>query len=161
MVDGPKLIRIYFYIPRRTWGDAPYPPVHGEKLWAEQIDNDTYRIDNVPLYVLDVNNRDVVKGLPDSSTGEVVFQEVLRRGGHSTFRVVMYEGEENAKAANQLIEFLKDTWCCKVERDANGVIAIDVPPVSEDSARAIRGIIEGGVDEDVWARETGFDAMPP
>jgi len=152
------MLKLYIAIERRSWGALPYPPYEGESLWVEALGDDLYRIDNTPVYVLDLSFGDVVRASRDALTSQLIFQGVEKRSGHPTFRVIPNENME--RSADQLIQLLKSAWGCRTEVDPRGITALDVPSVDRDSANAIRGIIEGGVDEGVWSREIGCDSMP-
>src|SRR5215471_12738412 len=63
-----------------------YPPFDWEGVWAEPETDGTWRLDNIPFFAYDVSNRDVVAA--HERNGELVFDRVLDRGGHSTLRII-------------------------------------------------------------------------
>lgn len=58
-------------------------------MWAEALGAGEYRLCNVPFYAFDVSYEDVV-GAVKEAVG-LAFTFVIRRGGHSTYRLLLNE----------------------------------------------------------------------
>ena len=58
-----------------------------ETLWAEEIEGKQFRLDNTPFYVKNVSCGDVVTAT--EKNGFLVLKEVVKRGGHSTYRIII------------------------------------------------------------------------
>lgn len=97
-----------------------------ESLWAEIVSDGRYRIDNIPFDVYAVSLGDTVGG--DLVDDRIACPEVLARGGHSTYRVLVeddagFESKSFTEFWRELerlggsYEVAKRRW-----------IAIDVPP---------------------------------
>jgi hypothetical protein len=64
-----------------------------ETMWAIHREDGTYEIDNSPFEAYGISYRDVVAAHVED--GMLVFNYVIRRGGHSTYRVKLYPGAEH------------------------------------------------------------------
>ncbi len=56
-----------------------------ESMWASPAGAGQLRLENIPFYVYGVSYRDVASVLVEE--GLPLFQEVVERGGHSTYRI--------------------------------------------------------------------------
>lgn len=60
--------------------------VGGESMWAEPLDSDIYRLENVPFFSYGLNFKDEVIALPDDD-GILEITEVVKRSGNKTIRM--------------------------------------------------------------------------
>jgi Domain of unknown function (DUF4265) len=143
--------KILFYLERDEHG---YPPVEIESLWALPHD-EGYELDNIPFYANGVALGDIVSAEPDAG-GALVYQSVVRRGGHSTYRIFLLEpGPDEPQRA---VDCLR-AHGLGVERDVPGLLAIDIPPnVSLEGAEAL---LFEGVDSGRWELQDGYRAGDP
>jgi len=76
-----------------------------ESVWAFDLGDNLYRIDNVPFVTALVNYGDVVVGeqLEDAGPGFMRFLRVHSRGGHSTIWVYTNTDEKAAESAESSI----------------------------------------------------------
>jgi hypothetical protein len=130
--------------------------VDAENLWAAALGNRRYRIDNIPFYVYGLSLDDVVHA--EEEGGILVFCEVVSRGGHSTYRVLVNDNA-GVNGTN-----LKDLWLkleelgCTRETAKRQWIAIDVPPVT--NILSVYKILESGEEQGVWSFEEGHCGHP-
>jgi hypothetical protein len=68
--------------------DGEWPPTDFEGIWAQPLDDGNFEIDNVPFYVIGLADKDVVSAHADGN-GTLLFDRVVRRGGHSTFWIFL------------------------------------------------------------------------
>ncbi len=61
-----------------------------ETMWATPLEDGTYEVDNSPFDVYEISYRDVVAAR--SEAGMLHFERVVKRGGHSTYRVKLKPG---------------------------------------------------------------------
>jgi hypothetical protein len=114
-------VKILFRIERDEDG---YPPEDAESVWAVPVEGG-YQIDNVPFFVRDIALGDIVSAEP-AHDGMLEFTgEVIRRSGHSTYRVLLREQREGDPDTS--IEELKSLGL-GVEMDLDCLLAVDVPP---------------------------------
>ena len=96
-----------------------------ERVWAEPLGKNQYRVRNVPFLVSGVSLYDVVKAI--RINGELRAFTVLRRGGHSTFRLLLERPmAESHPTFARFWRPLKRLGC-GYERGRDRFIVIDVP----------------------------------
>jgi hypothetical protein len=69
-----------------------WPPVGGERVWAFDLGDDLYRIDNVPWFVRDLAVGDVVVAVPPGPENHPVFRRIHTRSEHLTIRIICFRG---------------------------------------------------------------------
>lgn len=142
--------KILFHLEDDQW--------HGyatERLWAERLEDERYRLRNAPFFVFGVSAEDVVLATQESS-GQLIFREVDARGGHSTYRVIIARGvvlgdfEKSWKSLQDL--------GCTYEEGPGRLRAIDVPPSAD--IYEVYQRLEAGEDAGVWDFEEGHCGHP-
>ena len=137
------LVKITFHLEPSAW--------HGsstESLWADLVGPDQYRLRNVPFYAFDVSYDDVVETVEEA--GQLVFAIVIRRGGHSTYRLLV-----NKPHSDRFESFWKPlAECgCTYEEGHRPLLAVDVP-AEADIFEVYRRLEEGQLAE-AWSFEEG------
>ena len=94
-----------------------------EGLWTIQLEGNRYRIDNIPFYARLIAYGDVVSAVKNEA-GEIIFDEVIERSGHSTVRV--FATDESELEALRLA--LKEMGCATEGSNIKRLFALDVPP---------------------------------
>ena len=149
--EGPK---VYFEVDSNEW--------HGhssESLWAVPM-HDGFELQNVPFFAKDISLGDVVEGRRDSQ-GNICFAGVLKRGGHSTVRIVGPSAKFDRPSFKAAIEKLVALGCeyeSGTVQDLS-VYAIDIPPTSDIGD--VYRLLESEREEGIWDWELGFDGHPP
>ena len=137
-------VKVIFRLERDEDG---YPPEDVESLWGLRC-ADGVEIDNVPWFVKGVSLGDVVS-VVQASDGVLEFERVLRRSGHSTYRILLLDQE--ARALERTIAELT-AMGLGVEEDA-GLLAVDVPPTV--SLNSFTKHLLVGVRSGRWEAEEG------
>ena len=103
------------------------PGYEFETLWAERTAERNYRLRNVPFLAYGYSEQDTVSVA--EIEGRFVVNEVVERGGHSTYRVFLSKptSEDDFKPLWQPLAALG----CTYERANRRLIGIDVPPASD------------------------------
>lgn len=119
-----------------------------ESVWAEPVEPGQYRLCNIPFYAFDVSYSDVVEAVED--TDHLVFSSVARRGGHSTYRLLI-----NEHRRDQLESFWKPlAECgCNYEEGHRPLLAVDVP--AEADIFEVYRRMEEGERAGIWSFEEG------
>ena len=99
-----------------------YPPFDWEGIWAEPCGDDRWRLDNVPFFVYDVNNRDVVT--VERVDAKLVFADVVERGGHQTLRIIF----EDLSTVDAVRTKLAQLGCSTEASNSRRLVAVDVKP---------------------------------
>ena len=158
------LVKIHFELDGDGW------PGHGtETLWAMPIaenDQRVFQLRNSPFYTRGINYLDVVRATPiENSYRMFDFAEVIERGGHSTYILLIRPDDARRGAYCNMLEALG----CSYEGAQialNGVehllYSVDVPPTTD--VYEVYEILERGEREGVWMFQEGYanvsEALP-
>jgi hypothetical protein len=116
---GPTA-KVLFRVPEED-GSA-----QAETLWAFDLGNDEYKIDNSPFYAYSVSWQDVVYA-PFSSAEECpTFVRVLQKSGNRTVRVIFDEPLAPGNKADQVLKGLQAIGC-DFEGANRRLISINIP----------------------------------
>lgn len=138
------LTKIVFELEPSEWHD------HGtESLWAKLLGDNAYQIDNIPFYAYGVSDKDIV--FAKKIDNELLFQKVIKNGGHSTYRIFQNEDVEG-QVFSAYWKPLEEIGCGK-ETGGDGFFAVDVPPET-DIYRAY-ALLEKGEEDEIWQFEEG------
>lgn len=117
-----------------------------EQVWAE-AQGGGFIIRNVPFFVKGISLDDTVAArLVEDG---FIFDHVLTRGGHSTYRLIMQGAGDAVDTALTRLRETGTTW----EEGPDGLFALDVPP--EADIRDVYEVLVRGADNGVWDFEEG------
>lgn len=122
-----------------------YPPEDYESLWAEDLGNGTYMIDNVPFYVPKISWKDIVSA--DFENNELCFRGLSKASKHSTIRVIIYEESTTLRLRDQL----EKLGCSSELSHVPNFIAVDIPP--EVNFAKVRIFLDEGESNELWEYE--------
>jgi hypothetical protein len=156
-MSDPNHVKIGFYLEQDEDG---WPPVTRENLWAVDLGEGRYRIDNIPFYVLGVSDGDLVAAVTEED-GRLVFSELVEASSNSTFRLFVSDEEETSKAR----KMFRDLGCPS-ELVSPRFISIHIP--GSVTMRPIASLIEQGEKDGRWEfeegalrhRDSGFSYLP-
>lgn len=142
MQDSGVREKVVFKLGNDAW--------HGyqtEALWAKKVEDDVYQLDNSPFFANDVSYRDVIA--VERKDGQLFFQSVKKRSGHSTYRVILNEGLTHHHFTKFWEHILKH-GCTYEHGDMLSLplYTIDVPHNS-DIEEVYAWLVEGE-NEDIW-----------
>ncbi|NDQ56401.1 MAG: DUF4265 domain-containing protein [Acidipila sp.] len=143
-----ELAKVFFYLEKDKDG---YPPVGVESLWAIPRD-DGFELDNIPFYARGVALGDVVS-VEKAADGGLEFNGVVRRGGHSCYRIWLLKKRPDDPQFT--FEELKGLGL-RVEIDLNKLMAIDVPP--NLPLASVEDFLVKGKESGRWELEDGYCA---
>lgn len=132
-------------------GETPYET---ERVWAERISDNRFRILNSPFFVFGISFEDEVEAEPYGNVFK--FVRVIQRSGRSTYRIIL-QNENTIEGA----EFL-ERWepfrmaGCTFESVNPRYIAVDMPPSAD--VTALYELLERGEEQGVWVFEEGYYA---
>ena len=145
----PKRVKVVFRLEK---DDDGYPPVEVESLWGIER-RDGIELDNVPFYARGIALGDVV-AVQRAQDGALEFASVVRRGGHSTYRVLL-KGADESDPQRTIEELIQQGL--GVESDVPCLLAIDAPPET-DINRVVAYLLEGA-HAGRWEVEEGYRAV--
>jgi len=130
------------------------PGYEFETLWAEQTPDCDYRLRNVPFLAYGYSEQDTVS--VTETEGRFIVNEVVERGGHSTYRVFLPApvSEDEFESMWQPLAALG----CTYERANGRLIGIDVPPASD--VYEVYSLLERGETSKLWEFEEGHCGHP-
>jgi hypothetical protein len=111
MSDEPKLVKVEL---RSEDGQV-------ETLWAFDLGDHRYKLDNTPWYAYGVSTGDIIEAHRDEPNGFPVFKGVLEKSGYRTLRIT-----SDRDFSDDLLEQIKALGC-SFEGATRRYIAIDVP----------------------------------
>lgn len=145
-------VRIRFELDPRD-----HPAYECENLWAEPVEVGEFRILNSPFLVFGVSANDIVKAR--KKQGAYRFWEVVRRGGHSTYRIFLSGGRTINDPAFQRLWRRIAAFGCTFENANDLFVTVDVPP-PVDVGKVYRLLKEGELNQ-VWVFEEAHYAGAP
>jgi hypothetical protein len=98
-----------------------------ETLWATDLGDDRYQIDNSPFFAYSVSWQDVVYAPFDDTEGFPTFQRVITKSGNRTVRVLFEEGAEPGNQSDRVVHGLVALGC-SYEGANSKFFSITVPP---------------------------------
>lgn len=140
MSESDSLTKVHVDLPHH-WATG------GEAMWAIDLGDHRYRIENVPFYAYDLNLYDIVEARATRPDLKPSVLRVLERSGHSTLRVFCSEdtSEEECLARLRSLADLGVSF----ERFGARYFALDLEP--ETSVDAVRARL------DDWEREGAIE----
>jgi hypothetical protein len=101
-----------------------------ETLWAFDLGNGRYKLDNTPWYAYGVSTGDVIEAEPEEPGHFPVFRKVVAKSGYRTVRIV-----SDKDFTDGVFEEIKHLGC-SFEGANRRYVAVDVPPGVDLSAVA-------------------------
>jgi uncharacterized protein DUF4265 len=123
-----------------------HPAARWEYLWARELGDGTFQIDNVPLLARGISAGDRV-AVVRHELG-LLFRDRLASGGHSTLRVLVPGSEATDAAIARLCSILQRLGCATELSHIPGLIAVDVPPTV--ALDPVRRFLEEGQQQELW-----------
>ena len=121
-----------------------------ERMWAEKVADNRYRVRNSPFFAHGISFDDIV--FAEAGPGnELLFSGISLKGGHSTYRIIL-KGDVNSLAFREHWRPLEDAGCT-FEGAHGKLLAIDVPPRAD--IHKVYALLQRGEAENVWEFEEG------
>jgi hypothetical protein len=134
------MVKIHFRLQQDEDG---YPPFTVESVWADEREDGTYVIDNVPWFTRDATLGDAVE--VEEEGGTLYYRATRRASGNSLLRVVFLTDEDPTSLGNALIEL-----GCSSEMSRNEwrLLAVNVP--AEAHLEVVRAMLDQGEERERW-----------
>jgi hypothetical protein len=104
--------------------------VNVETLWAFDLGDDRYRLDNSPFYAYSVSVGDVVLAPVDPEEARPTYASVVEKSGNRTVRVLLDTPVEPGNVSDTLLQGLV-AMGCEYEGANARYVSINVPPSVE------------------------------
>ena len=151
-----RLVKVVFELDSRDWHGHG-----GELLWAAPVSAEHFQIENSPFFVTGIGYLDVVKAQPTEDSTIHRFEEIVTRGGHSTYMLLM---EEKSPKFDIYWNFLEARGCSyesmhiKLSMGERRLLSVDVPP-STNLLEAY-DILKQGEADGAWMFQEGHAHRP-
>jgi hypothetical protein len=121
--DAVPTAKVLFRVPYQDGS------VEIETLWAFELGNDKFKIDNCPFYAYDVSLGDVVLAPFDKQENFPTFQKVLSKSRNRTVRIV-FDSSALPDVSREVLTALVALGC-GYEGAKSRYFAVNVPPASD------------------------------
>jgi hypothetical protein len=111
-----------------------------ETLWAFDLGDDRYKLDNSPFYAYGVSWGDTVLAPRDGAEGHPTFQSVLVKSGYRTVRVIFDPPVRRGNASDVTLKGLVKLGC-EHERANGQYYVLSIPP-SVDLDKVVEHLVE-------------------
>jgi hypothetical protein len=145
------LVKIRFELDPKDWKG-----LKSESLWALEVRPAEYLIRNSPFYVYGISAEDTVH--TKSVDGIHRFAGVTKRGGHSTYRILLKDPQ-----TIESVEF-RESWQplrdigCTYELAQKSWLSVDIPPAADISEAY--WLLENGESTGIWTFEEAHCGHP-
>ena len=149
-MDNNDAIRVRLKLDHDSW--------HGtasEGIWTRLVkslaDKAIVEVNNIPFFSKALSFRDKI--VIAFRNNEVVFDSIVERGGHSTYRVFLQNPDDDKR---KILPTLNTLGCFWESTRFNGgeLFALDIPP--EVNIHDIYEILDRGQKEGLWLFEEGY-----
>lgn len=102
-----------------------YPPFGSENLWVKDLGNDQYQIDNIPFFVRNISEGDILT-LKGSEYG-LTLDKIVEKSSNTTIRIVFFDEYKNENYINSIRGELTKLNCESEFNGINDLLAVTVP----------------------------------
>jgi hypothetical protein len=118
--------KVLFRVPCNDGTDE----AHVETLWAWSLENDNYKLDNLPYFAYSVSCGDIVYAPFDPDEGFPTYQKVVERSGNKTIRLFFEEAYEDGNSTFNSIQDIV-AMGCEFEGSSRKYFCINIPPKAD------------------------------
>jgi len=130
-----------------------WPPVGAERVWAEPLGADTYRVDNTPWFVRDIAADDIVRAVAPDDQSWPVYVERVRWSGNYTVRIIPFSAGPLRGSLQAVLDLLTPLGADGEGAGTYPIVALTIPP--EADIGSIRALLDQGEREGWWEFEEG------
>jgi hypothetical protein len=130
-----------------------WPPVGAERVWAFDLGEGQYRIDNVPWFVRDLAVGDVVAAAPPDAGSHPVFAHLIERSDHLTIRLICFREGPLQGDLQAVVDAFTPLGVYAEGVKQYGMVALDIPPTAD--LRSIHQRLVAGAADGSWEWEEG------
>jgi len=149
IMPDPNHVKIGFYLEQDEDG---WPPATRENMWAVDLGDGRYRIDNIPFYVRGISNGDLVAAITEED-GRLVFSELIEASSNSTFLLIVSNEDE----VSDVRKMFRDLGCPS-GLASHGLISLHIP--GSVTMKPVATLIEQGEEDGRWSFEEGVLRHP-
>ena len=98
-----------------------------ETLWAYDLGDDRYKLDNCPFFAYAVSLHDIVYAPYNPEEQHATFQQVVAKSGNRTVRVIFEPPIELGNSSDSILQGLVSLGC-DYERANSKYVVVNIPP---------------------------------
>lgn len=98
-----------------------------ETLWAYDLGQDRYKLDNSPFYAYSVSWEDIVHAPFNEHEERPAFERVIEKSGNRTIRIIFEPPVEAGNDSDKVLQSLVGMGC-SYEGATPSYIAVNIPP---------------------------------
>lgn len=125
-----------------------WPPVEAEKLWAAPLGFESYRIDNIPFFVQNLAQGDIVRAVP---VGGYLLPLSRRSAGNRTIRIRPHPYGPLAGDPTEVFDRFIPLGVEGERSEPYNLVALNVP--ADVPASPVRTLLWDGAREGLWDYE--------
>jgi hypothetical protein len=92
-----------------------------EIIWVVKIDDNSYKVDNIPFYAPNLAMGDIIS--VENDQGVLYFDDLIETSGHSTIQIIFFDSKQSEKVINKL----EQLGCQWEDMKGQPYFAVDVP----------------------------------
>lgn len=97
-----------------------YPPVSEESIWGVELNNNFFKINNIPFYTKDVSFGDTVSVVQNNEN--LYYEKTIKSSGNSTIRVIFFDEEK----VEECIKYIEKMGC-EYEKFSSTFLSLNIP----------------------------------
>lgn len=152
MSDHPDgLVHVVFEL---EVDDEGWPPVGAERVWAEPLGSDTYRLDNTPWFARNVAADDIVRAVAPNDDLWPVYVETVEWSGNYTIRIIPFPGGALHGSLQAVLDLFTPLGAYgEGAAPTHPIVALTIPPAAD--IRGAHALLVQGKDDGWWDYEEG------
>jgi uncharacterized protein DUF4265 len=159
-----RLVKVRFELDWRDWHGS-----QDETLWAAFVSTEhdcrQLRLENSPFHATGIAYCDIVKAKPTEDPILYEFEQVIARGGHSTYMLLVEEDKEESPKFHSCWHLLREKGCSYESAHINFsvgrrlLLSVDDVPPSADLYETY-DVLKRGEADGVWMLQEGYAHLP-
>ncbi|QKJ30362.1 DUF4265 domain-containing protein [Mucilaginibacter mali] len=93
-----------------------------ETIWAELVNNEYYKIDNIPFFAPNLAYNDIISVEEDD--GVLYFNTLIKSSMHTTIQIIFFDRHKES----EVLKKIEEMGCAWEGMQGGAYYAVDVPP---------------------------------
>lgn len=149
ITDSARLVKVRYRLVQDNDG---WPPATSEDVWAELVEPEVARVDNIPWFVQNLAVGDLIK-VAEIEDG--IFRPVqrIRWSGNCTIRIIPLRLEGQFDSIEKVIDLFQLHGVSVEGIRQYGILALSIP--SDADFGTIKRLLASGEERGIWTYEEG------
>lgn len=128
--------------------EGGWPPVSSERMWAEIVGPDLYRLDNAPWFVPGIAEGDVVRAVAPDADSWPEYVETVEWSGNYTIRVIPFRSGPLEGSLQAVIDAFKPLGVSGEGAGAYPIVALT--GTGDADLTAVKSLLREGAVDGRW-----------